>query len=87
MYSYYTIKGTWVKGCHSSVWSSSINLISPSAKKPDPPTKKIKQDTKWDLNGTSKDMGTLDFSDAKGEEAGSAINARNEIPSQEEVNI
>nr|XP_022327645.1 signal recognition particle receptor subunit alpha-like [Crassostrea virginica] len=68
-----------------SMMNTKKKTNSPSAKKPDPPKKKGKQATKWDLNGTSKDMGTLDFSDAKGEEAGSAINARNEIPSQEEM--
>lgn len=59
-------------------------VISPVAKKAEPPKKKGKQATKWDLNGTNKDIGNLDFSDANGA-AEAAINAQNEMPSQEEV--
>lgn len=57
---------------------------SPVAKKAEPPRKKGKQATKWDLNGTNKDIGNLDFSDANGA-AEAAINAQNEMPSQEEM--
>ncbi|XP_062566702.1 signal recognition particle receptor subunit alpha-like [Saccostrea cucullata] len=57
---------------------------SPVAKKMEPPKKKGKQATKWDLNGTTKDMSSLDFSSKLegGKEA--AINAQNETPSMEE---
>lgn len=57
---------------------------SPVAKKAEPPKKKGKQATKWELNGTNRDMVNLDFSDANGA-AEAAVNAQNEMPSQEEV--
>lgn len=73
---------------NSLLWCLGINpshyVISPVAKKAEPPKKKGKQATKWDLNGTNKDIVNLDFSDANGA-AEAAINAQNEMPSQEEV--
>lgn len=64
--------------------SVSYFVISPVAKKAEAPKKKGKQATKWDLNGTNRDMVNLDFSNANGA-AEAAVNAQNEMPSQEEV--
>ena len=60
-------------------WSYSFFFITDShhSKSPDGSKRKVKQNTKWDNGGSSKDMGTLDFSGTSDDSAF--------IPTQAEV--
>ena len=49
------------------------------------PKKRVKQATKWDMGGTSKDIKTLDFSGSQGDSA--AVNGSSEAPTEIEVDL
>ena len=52
-------------------------------KSPEAPKKRVKQATKWNLGGTSRDMKDLDFSGSHGDSA--AVNGNSEEPTELEV--